>query len=203
MSESTKLQDCIHLINRLPVSNFDKSMTAISNLIYDEDDLLNEFLQKLDNRIEICRDDILGEFIKSEYNREGDSYRSPHSNNYFPHTDDEDLKYPSKELRDLEIKLNKIFQIYTRSYYSPNAIVSVYAWHLEGKNFAIAVLIRNSTQLEKDIDSGIWDSINIVNVCFDKAEVVYKLTTTVSLQMTFEGVGLSGSISKQVYFDLY
>jgi capping protein beta len=198
MSENSKLQDCIQLINRLPVSTFDNNITAISNLIYDEDELLNEFLQKLDNRIEICQDDILGEFIKSEYNREGDSYRSPHSNKYFPASEsDEDLVVPSKELRDLEVKLNKIFQIYTRNYYSPNAICSVYTWHLDGDSFAVAVLIRNNIQLAKEIDSGVWDSINIINLSFGD-EVTYKLTSTVSLQMTFQGVSLSGSVTKQV-----
>jgi capping protein beta len=197
-THNQKLEDCILLINRLPVSNFDKNMTALSNLIYEDDELLNEFLQKLDNRIEICKDDILGEFIKSEYNREGDSYRSPHSNKYFPEPEDDDIKYPSHELRELEIKLNKIFQIYTRNYYSPNAIISAYVWHLEKNNFAVSILIRNNIHVEKDIDSGVWDSINIINVSIDNTEIVYKLTTTVSLQMSFQGINLSGSITKQV-----
>ena len=39
-------------------------------------------------------------FIKSEYNRDGDSYRSPWSNEYFPETESD--FYPTKKLRRME-----------------------------------------------------------------------------------------------------
>jgi hypothetical protein len=49
--------------------------SAISNLIFEDDDLYNEFSQKVDHPCEICKDDNLGEFLKCEFNRDGDSYR--------------------------------------------------------------------------------------------------------------------------------
>jgi len=40
------------------------------------------------------------EFIKSEYNRDGDSHRSPWSNEYFPEMETE--FYPNEQLRRYE-----------------------------------------------------------------------------------------------------
>jgi capping protein beta len=47
------------------------------------------------------------EFLKHEYNRDGDSYRSPWSNNYFPAC--EATFFPSAPLLALEQKANGIF----------------------------------------------------------------------------------------------
>lgn len=46
---------------------------GITNLIYEDDDLLNEFTQKIDHISEISNED--GTFLKTEHNRDGDSYR--------------------------------------------------------------------------------------------------------------------------------
>jgi capping protein beta len=209
MEERPKIIDCIQLIKKLPINQLDENIVAISNLIYEEDDLLNEFLQKVDNRTEISTEDSTGDFIKCEQNREGDSYRSPNSNKYFPAM--EGGRYPSQELRNLEVKLNKIFAHYARSYYSPTAICSCYCWEIGDtieEGFEVGVIIKNKVNLEKEIDSGIWDSSNIVNVTFikedgDKLKAVYKLTTSVSLQMYFDHktcgkINLSGTVSRQV-----
>jgi len=73
------------------------------------------FLQKTNNFFskELQKDDSTAKFfIKSEYNRDGDSYRSPWSNQYFPKI--EEALYPSNKLRDLEIKANYLFDEYRR-----------------------------------------------------------------------------------------
>jgi len=211
IDNENKIQTCIKLISKLPCTKLDENITAISNLIYEEDDLLNEFLQKVDNRIEISNED--GQFIKCEYNRDGDSYRAPGSNKYFPPLDSEsEGRYPTKEIRQLEIKLNKMFNTYAHVYYSSTSIASVYCWEL-GQNlhqgFAVAVLIRNAINIEKEVDSGVWESNNVVNVTYtnegDKLNVLYKLTTTIVLQMNFHHnlcgkITLSGTVSKQVFF---
>ena len=56
------------------------------------------------------------EFLKCEYNKDGDSYRSPWSNQYYPpiepgEDDDEDYQpiYPSSELLEMEQKANDVF----------------------------------------------------------------------------------------------
>jgi len=48
---------------------------AITNLIYEDDDLLNEFSQKIDHINQVSDDTTNGRFLKTEYNRDGDSYR--------------------------------------------------------------------------------------------------------------------------------
>jgi len=73
--ETSKLQSCIQLIRRLPPSKIEHNVQGITNIIYEEDDLLNEFLQKIDQPAEVGLDDKSGEFLKCEYNRDGESYR--------------------------------------------------------------------------------------------------------------------------------
>ena len=206
MEEVNKIKGCIRLVKILPIDKMEDNITAISNLIYDEDELLNEFLQKVDIRTEVCHED--GDFLKCEYNREGDSYRSPTSNKYVPYLPDG--RYPSPDLRELEIKLNKMFAIYSKAYYSLSTLISVYCWDLEDRvedGFAVAILIKNNVDHEKEINVGQWESNNVLNVSFEnennKIQAVYKLTSTVALQMNFYHkvcgkVSLSGTISRQV-----
>jgi capping protein beta len=108
-------------------------------------DIYEEFIQKVDKPISICNDDSIGLFIKSDFNRESDSYRSPWSNKYFPEV--EVPKFPPNELRELEIILNKLFKIYTRFYYGETAVSSVFVWE-QGDSiengFACALLVKNS-----------------------------------------------------------
>jgi hypothetical protein len=73
--DNEKLESCIHIFRSLSPKDINKNIDALSTLIYDEDETLNAFLQKIDNPSTICSDDTQGEFLKSEYNREGDSYR--------------------------------------------------------------------------------------------------------------------------------
>lgn len=206
MEGKQKIQNCVQLVRKLPYSNIDDNIVAISNLVYEDDDLLNEFLQKVDSRIEICKEE--GEFLQCEHNRDGDSYRSPITNKYYPEV--EDGRYPSKSLRELEVKLNKAFNAYCRAYYSNSTISSVYCWELGEaieEGFAVAVMIKNLVNLEKAVDSGVWESSNVVNVSFskegDQITALYKLTSTVVLQMSFVHnvcgkVALSGTVAKQV-----
>ena len=162
------IKECIQLNQLMPIIDIDKNIDAISSVIYDNDDLLNEFLQKVDNRTKVCKDDPKGEFIMCEQNRDGDSYRSPISNQYFPPTDD--AKYPSAPLRQLEETLNKMFKIYVKLYYSTATLCSVYCWELGdtlADGYGVAVLIKNSLTDQKKINTGSWDSSNLITVTFE------------------------------------
>jgi capping protein beta len=142
-----------------------------------------------------------------EYNRDGDSYRSPHNNQYYPQT--VDAKYPTKQLRDLEVKMNKMFNLYATQYYSNNSISSVYLYEVGNRiqeGFIVAILIKNIIDSEKELNSGTWDSVNFVHVTFNQSEeltVTYKITTTIILKMKlhhkhFSDLSLSGSLTRQV-----
>jgi len=201
------IKECIQINQLMPIIDIDKNIDAISSVIYDNDDLLNEFLQKVDNRTKVCKDDPKGEFIMCEQNRDGDSYRSPFSNKYFPAS--EDGKLPSQPLRKLEELLNKMFKIYVRLYYSTSTICSVYCWELGetlAEGYGVAVLIKNSLSGQKKINTGSWDSSNLITVTFEehgsgKKKANYNLITTVNLAMAFESkicgkVCLSGTIAR-------
>ena len=201
------IKECIQLNQLMPIIDIDKNIDAISSVIYDNDDLLNEFLQKVDNRTKVCTEDPKGEFIMCEQNRDGDSYRSPFSNKYFPPT--EDAKYPSEPLRQLEETLNKMFKIYVKLYYSNTTISSVYCWELGdtlADGYGVAVLIKNSLTDQKKINTGSWDSSNLITVTFDegaggKKKAKYNLISTVNLAMSFNSkicgkVCLSGTIAR-------
>lgn len=197
------LKECIQLNQLLPMSEIDKNIEAISTVVYENDDLLNEFLQKIDNRTKICKDDPQGEFIACEQNRDGDSYRSPYSNQYFPPA--EDAKYPSLPLRKLEEQFNQLFKNYAKAYYSSESHISVYCWDLGNSpndGFGVAVLVKHSVQ-SASMQKGLWDSSNIITVNFsdEGKKANYNLITTVSLTMAFTNktcgnVSLSGALTR-------
>ena len=82
------------------------------------------------------------EFLKCEYNRDGDSYRSPYSNKYFPQgSPDEDMSYPSTELLQYEQKANEVFQRYAALYFD-QAHTSVYFFDTEHEGFGAAFLVK-------------------------------------------------------------
>lgn len=198
------IQDCITINSMLPVNKNDDNIEAIQTVIYDHDELLDEFLQKVDHRTTICEDDTAGIFIKCEQNRDGDSYRSPISNKYFPSIDGG--KLPSADLRKFEEKLNAIFKVYTKNYYGNSGLSSCYCWNL-GDNiqegFGVACLVKNTYDQSK------WDSSSNIQITYEmengKLTAKYNFITTVYITMTISQskVGkiiISGSRSKSASF---
>lgn len=173
------LEDCVKLNGLLPTHMMEKNIEALSTVLYDYDDIFNEFLQRVDKRTNINQDSECGPFISCEQCRDGDSYRSPLSNKYYPPI--EGGRYPSPELRKFEIALNTAFKEYVKNYYSSNTLYSCYCWDLGDKiedGFGVAVLIKKT---EKESS---WDSINIMNVEFEKTnkiECTYSLITDIKI----------------------
>lgn len=63
-------------------------------------------------------------FLKTEFNRDGDSYRSPITNSYYPES--EGGYVPTGELRKIEELGNVLFGEYTKLYYGNSALGSFY-----------------------------------------------------------------------------
>ena len=88
------------------------------------------------------------EFLKCEYNKDGDSYRSPWTNQYFPaivvEDGDEEPIYPSNVLRNMEVAANEIFGRYARLYYDKDYITSVYFFDTEHNGFVSCWLVKKS-----------------------------------------------------------
>ena len=87
------------------------------------------------------------EFLKCEYNRDGDSYRSPWSNKYFPLQSDDAL-YPSADLLAMEQKANEVFARYATMYFDTTAITSVYLFDIaEVDGFGACFLVKKGTTI--------------------------------------------------------
>ena len=208
-----RLKSCLQMLRKFPVNKYKKIIDAITTLIYEDDELLNNFLQKIDQPSEISGEDKLGEFLKCEYNREGDSYRSNLSNKYYPapeEGDEEELRFPSENIREMETAFNRLFKEYTRLYFGYGGLCSSYVWQLSDnieEGICVAVVIKNLVDSQKGIKGGFWDSSHLIVINFDKNEdnelyAKYKLTTTVffsaSLSNKVGEVDFSGSITKLV-----
>lgn len=83
-----------------------------------------------------------------EYNKDGDSYRSPWTNTYFPpivpEAGEEDIEpiFPSPELLEMEQKANDVWQRYAKLYYDNNFKTSVYFFDTDNNGFGSAWLIK-------------------------------------------------------------
>ena len=105
-------------------------------------------------------------FLLCDYNRDGDSYRSPWSNTYFPPLEDGIL--PSKALRKVEIEMNELVKFYTEMYYE-GGISSVYLWEndeeengdegAEIRDFAGCVCIKKDVVDNQFVSSGKYSKL--------------------------------------------
>jgi capping protein (actin filament) muscle Z-line, beta len=144
------------------------------------------------------------EFLCCDYNRDGDSYRSPWSNEFEPPLEDDEGTVPSDRVRKMEVKANEAFDVYRELYYE-GGISSVYFWDIDGEGFAGCVLLKKSVSSSSK-SSGSWDSIHTFEV-HDRARTSqYKQTSTVILNLgsKAESLGtldLSGNMVRQVIED--
>ena len=191
----------LSLMRRLPPSSIEQNLTGLLNLIPEETD---ELLQRIDQPLEENLDDSCSrKFLCCDYNRDGDSYRSPWSNEYSPALDDGFL--PSDSLREIEIEANELFDAY-RELYFEGGISSVYLWDLDD-GFAGCFLIKkpiHDNQNNTYVNEGCWESIHVVEAITSSNSnmATYKLTTTIMLRMAVKNdvVGktdLSGSLTRQ------
>lgn len=191
-----KLNCALDLFRRLPPAHLETNLEFVSELA---PDLADDLLQTVDCPLKIDTDTEVGkDFLKCDYNRDGDSYRSPWSNKYFPPIEDgEEPILPPDHLRDLEIEANSLFQLYCDQYYD-GGIASVYLWEVDD-GFAACVLFKKDGSGLRGTEKGIWDSIHVVEVLPEGNKAVYKLTTTImlSLQTKDSSLDLSGSVQKQ------
>ncbi|CAH0763110.1 unnamed protein product [Bemisia tabaci] len=196
----TELQmDCaLDLMRRLPPQQVEKNLSDLIDLV---PDLCEDLLSSVDQPLKIARDKEAGkDYLLCDYNRDGDSYRSPWSNTYDPPLDDGSM--PSERLRKLEIDANYAFDQYREMYFE-GGVSSVYLWDLE-HGFAGVILIKKAGDGSKKI-KGCWDSIHVVEVQEKSTgrSAHYKLTSTAMLwlQTSRPGSGtmnLGGSLTRQI-----
>lgn len=194
--------DCaLDLMRRLPPQQIEKNLIDLIDLA---PALCEDLLTSIDQPLKIAKDRENGkDYLLCDYNRDGDSYRSPWSNTYDPPLEDGSL--PSERLRQLEIEANYAFDQYREMYYE-GGVSSVYLWDLE-HGFAGVILIKKAGDGSKKI-KGCWDSIHVVEVQEKSSgrSAHYKLTSTAMLwlQTNKQGSGtmnLGGSLTRQVEQD--
>jgi len=195
---SDKLDCALDLMRRLPPSQIEDNLQGLIDLV---PELTEELLSAVDQPLKIAHDPhSKRDYLLCDYNRDGDSYRSPWSNKYDPPLDDGAV--PSPELRRLEIVANEVFDIY-RDLYFEGGVSSVYCWDLDN-GFASCILIKKTQDQSKKVQpmKGTWDSIHVVEVQDNKKNAHYKLTSTVMLSIETETkatgtVNLAGSLTRQ------
>ena len=139
-------------------------------------------------------------FLKHEYNRDGDSYRSPWSNTYFPPSA-ECTFFPSENLLQLEQKANDLFATYVKLYYD-YATSSVYFNDTDTQGFNACFLVKKEMAGEKDIKQGCWDAIHVVACNMKEApKVSYRVISTVMVTVEAESksigsMDIAGSSAK-------
>jgi capping protein beta len=201
MAKEGQLNSALNLIRRMPPANVENSLAGLLELV---PQLTDDLLTHVDQPLKISQDKKTGkDYILCDYNRDGDSYRSPWSNTYFPAMGDGFL--PSKRLRDIEVEANNLFDVYRKMYFE-GGTSSVYIFETDEKDdegFGACFLIHKDVDPTKQIYKGWWDSTHIFAVTRDKkGHYLYKLTTTVMVSMGLknEGIGqadLSGHMTQQ------
>ena len=85
-------------------------MSGLLNLLPEQTD---ELLQRVDQPLEEATCAETGrKYLLCDYNRDGDSYRSPWSNTYEPAIEDGEGFTPSAELRGFEVEANALYDAY-------------------------------------------------------------------------------------------
>lgn len=116
----------LDLFRRLPPTNVEKNLNILCDLAPEyEDDLVTS----VDQPLKILHDESAGrDFLGCDYNRDGDSFRSPWTDTYIP--PNPGAPHPSQRLRQLEIQLNAAFDTYRELYYE-GGVGSVYLWDMD------------------------------------------------------------------------
>jgi capping protein beta len=188
-------------MRRLPPQQIEKNLSDLIDLV---PDLCEDLLSSIDQPLKVASDRKVGkDYLLCDYNRDGDSYRSPWTNSYDPPL--EDGAMPSERLRKLEIEANAAFDQY-RELYFEGGVSSVYLWDLDS-GFAGVILIKKAGDGSKKI-KGCWDSIHVVEVQEKSSgrSAHYKLTSTSMLWLQTNKTGsgtmnLGGSLTRQVEQD--
>ncbi|KAJ8072880.1 F-actin-capping protein subunit beta [Marasmius tenuissimus] len=173
------IDSMLDLMRRLPPTRTEENVAALIGIC---PDYAEDLLGSVDQPLQLKLDRTTGrEYLACDYNRDGESYRSPWSNEYDPPLDDGTI--PTPKLRKLEISANEAFDTYREMYYE-GGVSSVYLWDLEDGGFAGVVLLKKTiTPGSSSEPSGSWDSIHVFEAAERGRQAHYKLTSTIMLQL--------------------
>jgi capping protein beta len=187
----------LDLLRRLDPKSTSDNLTALCKIAPDlAEDLLSSVDQPLG--VKTCQK-TKRDYLTCDYNRDGDSYRSPWSNEYEPYISDGPM--PSDKLRETEEIANSAFDVYRELYYE-GGISSVYLWD-QDDGFAGVVLLKKHSETASGGGGGVWDSIHVFEVAVaGKRSATYRFTSTVILSLDNKtpqlgSLDLSGNLTRQ------
>lgn len=202
MSSADPFDSALDLLRRLNPKDTSKNVDRLCQLA---PSLTEDLLESVDVPLAVKRcSKTKRDFLCCDYNRDGDSWRSPWSNEFEPPLEDGEGVVPSERVRKMELKANEAFDVYRELYYE-GGISSVYLWDMED-GFAGCVLLKKSVSPSSKTSGG-WDSIHVFEA-LDRARTAhYKLTSTVILNLGTGGndlgsLDLSGNMVRQVEQDM-
>ncbi|KAI9755944.1 MAG: F-actin-capping protein subunit beta [Chaenotheca gracillima] len=200
MASADPFDSALDLLRRLDPKDTSKNLDRICSIV---PDLTEDLLSSVDQPLDIRRCKKTGrDYLLCDYNRDGDSYRSPWSNEFDPPLSDGTV--PSERVRKMEEKANEAFDIYRELYYD-GGVSSVYLWNLDD-GFAGVVLLKKSVS-PTGKSEGAWDSIHVFEAVDRARTAHYKLTSTIILHLSnsYEVLGdmnLSGNMTRQIEQDM-
>ncbi|KAF7872542.1 hypothetical protein EAF04_003463 [Stromatinia cepivora] len=217
MAEVDQFDSALDLLRRL---NPKHTTTHLNSLIDLVPSLTEDLLSSVDQPLTISRCRKTGrDYLLCDYNRDGDSYRSPWSGEFETPVggttpggiDDQgnndgagEGAVPSERVRKMEIRANEAFDVYRELYYE-GGVSSVYFWNLDD-GFAGVVLLKKVAPTSSS-SAGSWDSIHVFEAVDRARTAHYKLTSTVILSLSTNGnelgeMDLSGNMTRQIEADL-
>ncbi|KAI0021030.1 F-actin-capping protein subunit beta [Xylariomycetidae sp. FL0641] len=206
MAAADPFDSALDLLRRLNPKHTSAHLNALIGLA---PDLTEDLLSSVDQPLAVRRCRQSGrDYLLCDYNRDGDSYRSPWSNEFDPPLDasagDGATSLPSEKVRRMEVKANEAFDVYRELYYE-GGVSSVYFWNLDD-GFAGVVLLKK-VATPGGSSEGTWDSIHVFEA-IDRARFTqYNLTSTVILSLQAGGgslgeMDLSGNMTRQIEQEL-
>jgi len=189
---SDLLDSMLDLMRRLPPTNIEKNIQSLVDIC---PDYAEDLLGSVDQPLKMMTDRSTGrEYLACDYNRDGESYRSPWSNEYDPPLDDGTV--PSAKLRKLEIAANEAFDTYREMYFE-GGVSSVYLWDLDDGGFAGVVVLKKVLNVgDASAPSSSWDSIHVFEAAERGRQAHYKLTSTIMLYLGTKKEGVKGSVEQ-------
>ena len=210
-----------NLIRIFPPDKLPLLKEKILSLDNEKNDLIKDVFKNVPILLKVNNSDPLGPFIECDINKDGDSYRSPWSNQYFPNI--ESNKFLPNELRQLEEKLNTFIKLYTKMYYGESAISSVYFKIKDNSisnGFYCYTLIKNNiSKSDKLKENSFIDSIHITTITFmrenaqgkEQIKAIYKTKSNFIYDIKlkdfdnacFNGNNKTAENTKTAYLDNY
>ncbi|GAB66892.1 f-actin capping protein beta subunit [Plasmodium cynomolgi strain B] len=156
--EEAKIEAALHICNILPAHLFEETIKLLSKV---DHNLTNNILINKEGPIKIKFDSQQNKhYLGNMFNKEKDSYRSPHSNRYYPeHCPNGYI--PSESLRTLEMLYNEMYDRYRKAYYI-GGLSSVYLWPNPIEEGFVACFLIKKKENYDTCTSLTWEGTHLI-----------------------------------------